>query len=274
MMGLRAPGKGERTLWSADFHLQCGEFRIQMRVSTEIFRQRMNAMGDLARACDTHPDLVKFDHSLPHLKAALQHHQKIRIVAIGSSSTAGVAPVLPYPPRLEMFLREKYDGRMIDVINRGISGQEAPDELLRFKSDVFDEAPTLVIWQVGTNAIFHDLNREDVAAAIQTGLVQLAGLPADVVLMDLQYTQAMVDKLEASEDMVSRISTAAEKANVNVFRRFALMRRWVDDKVAEIGDLEDGADSHLHTGEWATDCISKAFGDAIALAVTAEGRTT
>jgi hypothetical protein len=131
--------------------------------------------------------------------------------------------------------------------------------LLRFQSDVFDEKPALVIWQVGTNAIFHDNNRAEVAAAIEAGLVRLAGLPADVVLMDLQYTQAMVDKLEASEDMVSRISVAAERAKVNVFRRFALMRRWVDDHVAQIGDLEDGADSHLHTGEWATNCVSKAL---------------
>ena len=29
---------------------------------------------------------------------------------------------------------------MIDVINGGISGQEAPDELLRFQSDLFDES--------------------------------------------------------------------------------------------------------------------------------------
>jgi acyl-CoA thioesterase-1 len=44
---------------------------------------------------------------------------------------------------------------MIDVLNRGIGGQEGPEELSRFESDVIAEAPTLVIWQVGTNAIYH-----------------------------------------------------------------------------------------------------------------------
>jgi hypothetical protein len=184
-------------------------------------------MNDVSRPCDTHPDLVNFSYPLLHLKAARQHEQKLSIVAIGSSSTAGVAPVLPLSTSL---------------------GNAA-------------------------NAIFHDNNRAEVAAAIEAGLVRLAGLPADVVLMDLQYTQAMVDKLEAAEDMVSRISIAAERAKVNVFRRFALMRRWVDDYDAQIGDLEDGADSHLHTGEWATNCVSKAFGDAIALVVAATGTT-
>jgi hypothetical protein len=231
-------------------------------------------MDEVPLRCEPHPELTRFRYGLPHLKAALQSHRKVRIVAIGSSSTAGVPPVLPFPPRLELLLRNEgaFFGRMIDVVNRGISGQEAPEELSRFQSDVFDEAPALIIWQVGTNAIYHDYNPDDVAAAIALGLQKLAGLPADVVLMDLQYTQAMVDKLAASRDMVSRISNAAEKAEVNVFRRFALMQRWVDDHIP-IGDLEDGASSHLHTGEWATDCVTRALFDAIRLAVAADGTT-
>jgi hypothetical protein len=228
-------------------------------------------MNDVSRPCDTHPSLVKFQFGLPRLKAALQHQRKIRIGAIGSSSTAGVAPVLPYPPRLEMLLRQKFFGRMIDVVNRGISGQEAPEELSRFQPDVFDEAPALVIWQVGTNAIYHDYNRAEVAAAIEVGLQWLAGT-ADVVLMDLQYTQAMVDKIQASEDMVSLIAAAGAKAQVNVFRRFALMRRWVQDEIP-ISALEDGADSHLHTGEWATNCITHALFGAIEQALEMEETT-
>src|SRR5882672_10744912 len=57
-------------------------------------------MNDVSRSCDKHPDLTNFKHRLPRLKAALQSNRKVRIVAIGSSSTAGVGSVLPYPPRL------------------------------------------------------------------------------------------------------------------------------------------------------------------------------
>jgi hypothetical protein len=145
--------------------------------------------------------------------------------------------------------------------------------LSRFEPDVFDEAPALVIWQVGTNAIYHDYNRAEVAAAIEVGLQWLAGSSADVVLMDLQYTQAMIDKLKASEDMVALISAAAAKAKVNIFQRFALMRRWVDDKVVQIGDLDDGVAPHLHTGEWGTNCITQALCGAIEQAVAAEATT-
>ena len=106
---------------------------------------------------------------------------------------------------------------MIDVLNRGMSGQEAPSELSRFEPDVIGEAPALMIWQVGTNAVFRkeEFNFDDVAGSIATGLDWLASLPTDVVLMDLQYATALVvpdEKKRFAIDMVARISAAAEKA--------------------------------------------------------------
>lgn len=49
---------------------------------------------------------------------------------------------------------QTFYGRMIDVINRGIGGQEAPEELARFESDAIGKAPSLLIWQVGANAVY------------------------------------------------------------------------------------------------------------------------
>jgi acyl-CoA thioesterase I len=224
-------------------------------------------MSDTPRPCETHPDLIDFKYPLRYLTDSLKRRRKTRIVTIGSSSTAGADNVIPFPPRLELVLRKRFYGRMIDVLNRGIGGQEAPEELSRFESDVIAEAPALVIWQVGTNAVYRnaDYNPDEVAAAIAVGLDWLGGLQMDVVLMDLQYTRAIVgpEKLGLSEDMVSRISAAAEKAEVNVFRRFALMRRWYQDKIP-IEELDDGG--LLHTSDWATNCITLAFDDAIAKA--------
>ena len=66
---------------------------------------------------------------------------------------------MPYPPRLEMYLRVRYGEEQfpnlnIDVLNRGKGGEEAVEELARFDADIFAESPSLVIWQVGTNAVF------------------------------------------------------------------------------------------------------------------------
>jgi acyl-CoA thioesterase I len=221
-------------------------------------------MPDATLPCDAPRDQIDFKYPLPHFAESLKHGRKTRIVAIGSSSTAGADGVLPFPPRLEMLLREKFYGRMIDVINRGIGGQEAPEELSRFESDVIGEAPSLVIWQVGTNAIYRnqDYNPDDVIAAITAGLGWLDGLPMDVVLMDLQYTRAVVgDKIELSKVMVSRISDAAEKAKVNVFHRFALMHCWNEADIP-LAELDDGG--QLHTSEWATKYVAMALSAAIA----------
>jgi acyl-CoA thioesterase I len=226
-------------------------------------------MSDASRPCDTHPDLVGFKYPLPHLARSLKHQRKTRIVAIGSSSTAGEGNIVPYPYRLELALRGGSYGRMIDVLNRGIGGQEATDELPRFEPDVIGEAPALVIWQVGTNAVFHNevYNPDEVAASIAAGLDWLAGLAMDVVLMDLQYTTAVVkpEKIELAEQMVSRIAAAAEKAGVNVFRRFALMRRWCVDGGVPIAELIDPTDqTQLHMSDWATNCVTQALYGAIA----------
>ena len=96
-----------------------------------------------------HAELTKLEFELRHFKASLLSRRKIEVVAIGSSSTAGEGDVIPFPPRLELALRRRYPDRMIDVLNRGIGGQEAPEEAGRFESDVIAETPALVVWQVG-----------------------------------------------------------------------------------------------------------------------------
>jgi hypothetical protein len=42
-----------------------------------------------SRPCDAHLDLFNFKYALPHLTESLKRQRKIKIVAIGSSSTAG-----------------------------------------------------------------------------------------------------------------------------------------------------------------------------------------
>jgi hypothetical protein len=234
-------------------------------------------MTHAPRTCDTAPDLVNFNFPFPHLTEALKRKRKIKIVAIGSSSTAGEGHIVPYPCRLELALRDRFHGSMIDVLNRGIGGQEAPSELSRFEPDVIDEMPALVIWQVGTNAVFRlkEFNFDDVEASIATGLDWLVGLPIDVVLMDLQYTTGVIEPdIKFAEDMVSRISTVAANARVNVFRRFALMKRWSVDGHVPMSELIDPTDGDkLHMSDWATNCMTQALFGAIKQKLETEGIT-
>jgi hypothetical protein len=231
------------------------------------------SMTDAPRPCKTHPEIVAFKYPLPHLAEAYKRQRKIKIVAIGSSSTAGALHVLPFPPRLEFAMRSDpyFYGRMIDVINRGFGAQEAPEEIARFECDVIAEAPALVIWQVGSNAVFHDLdhNPNDITAALDAGLSWLAPLPMDVVLMDLQRTTAIVGKMDLANNIENRILASADKAKVNVFKRWALMEQWVKDGMDVDKDLTDPEDTanHLHMSDWATGCATQALFEAIKAAL-------
>src|SRR3981081_4812861 len=103
-------------------------------------------MAEIPRHCDTHQDIVGFKNPFPHLMRSLKLRRKIKIVAIGSSSTAGKGDVAPYPSRLQLLLRGGFHDRMIDVLNRGISGQEAPSELSRFETYATSRAAARARW--------------------------------------------------------------------------------------------------------------------------------
>jgi hypothetical protein len=221
--------------------------------------------------CEIPADLIRFDRPFFHLAKQLGGAGAINIVAIGSSSTAGEGTIAPYPGRLEKALRLRFPGHTINVINKGRSGEEAPEEFRRLEEDVIAQAPVFAIWQVGTNAIFHDgYDLDDVAAAIDAGLKRLGGFAMDVVLMDLQYAPAILlpGKIAGTERMVKLIAEGAKTAGVNVFRRFALMRHWNKDCDIPIDQMINrNDDTHLHQSDWCTNCVVQALDALIADAV-------
>jgi len=223
-------------------------------------------------AIDFPDNIVALKYKLPHFFEARRANGPLRIVAIGSSSTSGRGDdVVPYPARLEMYLRWEYQARFpemrLDILNRGKIQQEAPEELKRFERDVFDLKPALVIWQVGTNAVFHNYDIDKVAEDIADGLDQLSRQECDVILMDSQYVTAMLldDKVDASEQMMSLIAAAASRAKVNLFRRWALMRHWHIHKGVALADMIDPDDTQdrLHQNDWSTMQVSQALFGAI-----------
>ena len=73
---------------------------------------------------------IPFEHGLVRFAASLAAgHAKI--VAIGSSTTAGEGNIPAYPGRLLSFLQSQYPKANITMVNKGIGGQEAPIELER-----------------------------------------------------------------------------------------------------------------------------------------------
>jgi hypothetical protein len=216
---------------------------------------------------------IPFEHGLTHFAQGLTAGQA-KIVAIGSSTTAGEGNIKAYPARLQSFLEAEYPNAGITMVNKGIGGQEAPIELQRFGTDVIAQKPDLVIWQVGTNAVWQSPDQnppppsfDETTGAIRDGLVRLRDeTQADVILMDLQYVPAVLTpaRKDKAVAMVEAISELARDAGVNVFRRFAFMKGLYEVEQVSFDRMVDPTDtSRLHDSDWATERVAWAVKLAI-----------
>lgn len=216
---------------------------------------------------------IPLEHGLFHLAQALRRGQA-RIVTIGSSTTAGEGDIKPYPARLLPLLQQQYPDAGIVIVNNGLGGKEAPDQLRRFDTDVIAENPDLVIWQVGTNAVWQPADHDppppsfnETTTAIRDGLVRLRNeTQADVILMDLQYLPAVLTpaKRDKAIAMVEVIGELARDAGVSVFRRFAFMKGLVEVEGVSFDRLVNPADDHrLHQSDWVTGRVTWAVRLAI-----------
>jgi lysophospholipase L1-like esterase len=216
---------------------------------------------------------IRFEHDLPHFAESLARG-RAKIVAIGSSTTAGEGNIEPYPARLLSFLQDRYPKAEIAMVNKGVGGEEAPIELQRFETDVIAEQPDLVIWQVGTNAVWQGPEQnppppsfDETTSAIRDGLDKLRDqTQADIILMDLQYVPAVLTpaKKDKAIAMVEAIGELAQDAGVNVFRRFAFMKALHEIERVSFDRMVDPTDNdRLHDSDWATERVAWAMNFAI-----------
>jgi acyl-CoA thioesterase-1 len=219
-------------------------------------------------SCSAPDSLMRLDRAIAHTAARVAEGRSLKIVALGSSSTAGVGATSPansYPSRLEAALREQYPDMQIEVINRGVGGEDAREELTRLDKSVLAERPDLVLWQVGTNAIVDEEGVSDEGSLVRKGLARLKTAGVDVILIDPQYSPSVIRRPHAGA-MVRMLKTVAQAANVAVFRRFAIMSHWrtVERVPFERFTVKDG----LHMNDWGYQCIATLLANSIVAAVS------
>ena len=203
--------------------------------------------------------------SLPHVAGKLVSGQPVVIVAFGSSSTQGwgsSAPEFTYPNRLAAQLHRQYPGADITVLNRGVGGEDAPEMMKRLHTAVIDARPDLVIWQVGTNAVLRNLDPVDTAKLVSDGISQIQEeTGADIVLVDPQYSPAMIKHAESASQMVRFLGRVAHLRHVGIFPRFEVMRQWHDQQDLPLDGftIADG----LHMNDWGYACFAQLLGDDI-----------
>jgi acyl-CoA thioesterase I len=166
--------------------------------------------------------------ALPHLRNAVNHRIEAVVVALGSSSTQGAMAsdlAHSYPAILQQVLSAGLPDAHFAVINRGIGGQDAAEELARLDADVLAVRPQLVIWQVGANGALRNADPAGFRAMVTTGVYRLQAAGADVILMDNQQSPKLLAK--ADEPVFDQtLAEVAAETGAALFSRRALMRGW------------------------------------------------
>jgi acyl-CoA thioesterase I len=219
--------------------------------------------------CSAPEELTRLRVTLPNTARAIRRGQELVIVAIGSSSTAGVGasdPSHAYPAVLADELGRRWPRLSVTVINKGIEGEAVSAVLARFDRDVLAYRPQLVIWQTGSLAALGTGDIESYTATIREGIGRLKTARVDIVLMDPQFAPTVLAR-PAHRRVIDSIGMAANDTKVGVFQRFAVMQHWISSGQYRMDDVisRDG----LHLNDVSYGCIARLLADSLASAARA-----
>ncbi len=200
--------------------------------------------------------------AVPATKKEMRRNREVLIVALGSSSTEGwraTSPSNTFPARLQADLSKAYPSSHLAVINRGIGGQDALEEVARLDSDAIALHPDLVIWQVGANGAMAHSDPDVFRKLVSTGIERLKAVGIDVVLMDNQRSP-MILASPGHLELERILAELAVKYDVSLFSRGALMDGWKRDGEDYSHFLSDDS---VHMNDLGYRCL----GDALAASI-------
>jgi lysophospholipase L1-like esterase len=213
-----------------------------------------------APTCPSTPPIRQM--ALPHLLSAVGHGVEAVIVALGSSSTQGAMAsdlAHSYPAVLQQALSAALPDAHVAVINRGIGGQDATEELARMDADVLAIRPQLVIWQVGANGALRNADPEVFRGTVAAGVRRLQAAGADVVLMDNQQSPKLL-ATAAEPEFDHELAPVARDPGAALFSRRALMREWSHEGASLVQFI---AADGLHHNDRGYYCVAQSLAAAI-----------
>jgi acyl-CoA thioesterase-1 len=211
--------------------------------------------------CDVPATDIAAPATLPNVTAALQKGEKVRILAIGSSSTLGYGASskdMSYPSQLETILEHALKGVDVVILNRGVSGEMAEDTAERIRSEVALRNPGLVLWQLGTNDALARIPPQDFEDTVRSTIRWLKENRIDVVLVGVQYTVRLARDANyvAIRDSLQKI--AAEE-NILYVRRYDAMRFIAQTRA----NLQLMAGDNFHLNDLGYQCMAEHVAHAL-----------
>lgn len=211
---------------------------------------------DMPPNCQVPPAVLGESLTLTRSAAVAARTRRLKIVAIGSSTTAGAGATdraHAWPARLERELKRRLPNADITVVNLAEPRQTTQAMVARFPA-VLEQRPDIVVWELGTAEAVRHLDVEDFFRAVQNGIETLTVRGVDVVLVDPQYAREMA-RVITFEPYIGAIQRAAQMRDVGVFHRYAVMRHWVDSGQFRFESLRPA--DFAQVANAAYDCIGR-----------------
>jgi acyl-CoA thioesterase I len=220
--------------------------------------------------CDVPGSDIAAPASLPNVVAALQNggQEKVRILAIGSSSTLGngaSSKEMSYPSQLETILEHALKGADVVIVNRGIAGEVAETTAERIRNEVALRKPDLVLWQLGTNDALARIPLPEFEEIVRSTIRWLKDNQIDVVLVGVQYTTRLVRDANYTAIRDSLQKIAAEEKILYV-RRYDAMRFIAQRRAS----LQLMASDNFHLNDLGYHCMAEHVAHALIVSLFAK----
>jgi hypothetical protein len=205
-------------------------------------------------SCDVPAYLLATESALPKVTEKVTSG-RLDILVIGSrSSTINGSEATAYPARLQAALREKLPAVEVNV-SVEIQVKKTADEAAgTFVKLLEDKRPTLVVWQTGTVDAMRSIDPDEFRTALDEGVVALQNAGVDVILMNPQYSPR-TETMVSVPPYLDSMRVVAQKYDVPLFDRFAIMHQWSD-----AGDFDLFSAVHgVELAKRVHDCLGRAL---------------
>lgn len=212
--------------------------------------------------CAVPDTLMQSAGRLPVLGAALHDSRPVRIVVLGTGSSAvsnGAGQAKAYPAVFGTEIGQRIPKASFTVhvqIRKGLSTAQ----MLPAIDAIVDEKPTLVIWQTGSVDAVRQIEPASFADALIDGIQRLHGAGIDVVVVGPQYSRnatALID----FRSYLNAMEHVAQAYDVPYLDRYSIMQYWSDHHVV---DLEGGRSTWAATTAFVHDCVGNLLADLVA----------
>jgi hypothetical protein len=181
--------------------------------------------------CDVPGYLLFGENELPHVAQAVKEKQQLAIAIIGTGSSTLAGPEgKAYPAQLEAALKARLPNVDLRVTTHAAVRQTAADMWQEVKKILYEQKPTLIVWQTGTVDAMRGIEPDEFGSVLNHAVEKARAAGTDVILMNMQYsprTETMIAVGPYAENM----RWVSQQRSVPLFDRLGIMRHWSDTGV-------------------------------------------